>query len=531
MKFKTPLFVLMALAVALLAFPMFSSEAEAADPAENDVTMYLYYEGSRIGEVPNTDDPIPINAGEEADVSIRIENGSGEKRFVTMDITGVTAVDYRSEDLPTAVEIGPNESKTYDVTFFSDRYTKEGGDYLTIRLTIEGPGSNSPVYIAQDLHFTISSSLSSYGYYNKILGIIPNTLPSPLDSPQAAALITMALWALMAAIVGKAVVPVVLYIPTRGNREIRKMVAGSLFKLIFLAVVIFGIYESLKVLGSSEYVIDVSGRMAAISYVVLGALISWRAYVIALDHMFSKIGRDVKSGGVDETLVPLFKMIGQIIIVTLVVAAIFSLMGADLMGIIAGAGIAGLAISLGAQSMLRQFFSGITLLTTRPFKAGDIVRIDKSMELKVQEVGIMTTWFKNPWNEEIISMPNDKVAASEITNMTGENMFYRFNLFLEVTRDADLALAKKILVEAAMSRPQVIKDGTVTMPFARVTDITESGIKLRLAAFVYDYEDSWGVEAEIREQALKEFEENGIRMAYRKVDVRVRTEDTEGIEF
>ena len=58
MKFKTPLFVLMALAVALLAFPMFSSEAEAAVPAENDVTMYLYYEGSRIGEVPNTDDPI-----------------------------------------------------------------------------------------------------------------------------------------------------------------------------------------------------------------------------------------------------------------------------------------------------------------------------------------------------------------------------------------------------------------------------------------------------------------------------------------
>ncbi len=531
MKFKTPLFVLMALAVSLLAVPMFASEAEAADPAENDVTMYLYYEGSRIGEVPNTDDPIPVNAGEEVDVSIRIENSSTEKRFVTMNITGVTAVDYRSEDLPTAVEIGPGESKTYEVTFFSDMYTREGGDYLTILLTVEGPASTSPVFITQDLHFTISSSLSSFGYYNKILGIIPNTLPSPLDSPQAAALITMALWAVIAAAVAKFVIPALLYIPMRGSSETRKIVAGSLFKHIFLVIVILGIHESLKVLGSSEYVVDVFGRMAAISYVVLGALIFWRVYVIALDHLFSKMGREVKPGGVDDTLIPLFRMIGQIFIVTVAVAAIFSLMGADLMGIVAGAGIAGLAISLGAQSMLSQFFSGITLLTTRPFKAGDFVRIDNSMELKVKEVGIMTTWFKNPWNEEIISMPNNKVAASEITNMTRDNMYYRFNLYMEVTRDADLALAKDILVEAALSQPQVIKDGTVMMPYARATDITESGIKLRLAAFVYDYEDTWSVEAVIRERALREFGEKGIKLAYQKVDVRVRREDIEDGDF
>jgi hypothetical protein len=31
--------------------------------------MYLYYDGSRIGEVPNTDDSIPINAGEEVIVA------------------------------------------------------------------------------------------------------------------------------------------------------------------------------------------------------------------------------------------------------------------------------------------------------------------------------------------------------------------------------------------------------------------------------------------------------------------------------
>ncbi|MGE0015440.1 MAG: hypothetical protein AB7S83_04595 [Candidatus Methanomethylophilaceae archaeon] len=80
-----------------------------------------------------------------------------------MGITGVTAVSCRSEDLPTAEEINPGGSETYELTFFSDRYTREGGDCLTMRLTVEEPGSNSPAYITQDLNFTISSSLSSYG--------------------------------------------------------------------------------------------------------------------------------------------------------------------------------------------------------------------------------------------------------------------------------------------------------------------------------------------------------------------------------
>ena len=56
-------------------------------------------------------------------------------------------------------------------------------------------------------------------------------------------------------------------------------------------------------------------------------------------------------------------------------AAILATLGFNLYAIITGAGIAGLAVSLGAQSMLQQFFSGVTLLITRPFKPGDMIRL------------------------------------------------------------------------------------------------------------------------------------------------------------
>ena len=143
----------------------------------------------------------------------------------------------------------------------------------------------------------------------------------------------------------------------------------------------------------------------------------------------------------------------------------------------------------------------------------------------------MTTWFNNPWNAEIIAMPNDKVSASNITNLTRDNLFYRFNLFLEISRDADIDLAKKILVDAAMDQPQIITDGSMMMPFARVTDVTDSGLKIRLAAYVYVYEEYWGAEAVIRERAIREFKENGIRMAYKRLEVRTEPRGTEDYDL
>ncbi len=524
MKHKIPIVALVAVLVALLATPMLVPEVQAIPNAGE---MELLFEGLPVIDDPNHPDynPIKLNAGEEVVVRVIIINASLVDWSVTLNAKDSGNVNYIGEPQTKSIEASGNDY--VDMKFFTNKFTREGVGDLVITMRVIGDGIGNT--ITQDVHFEINSSLSSSGNFNKIMGVIPNTLSDPFDRPIASAIITMAIWFLIAILTIKVIIPGIIHFPLRGRKAINRANVKSARKMIFSVVIIFGVYESLKVIGASEYVIDFSGRVAAILYVFLGALLLWEIYRVVVEHVFSRRGPDGGAGAVDQTLIPLFNMIGKIILVTIAVAIIFSLLGADLVGIVAGAGIAGLALSLGAQSMLRQFFSGITLLTTRPFKEGDFVKIDNSVELKVQKVGIMTTWFKTPWNEEIITMPNDKVASSYITNMTGENLIYRFNLFLEVTRDADITLAKKLLTDAAMEHSEIIKDGTVSMPYARATDITPSGIKLRLAAFVYNYEDSWGIEASLRERALKDFKANGIQMAYQRIDVR--TEPNEKIDY
>ncbi len=522
MKHKIPIMALVAVLIALLATPMLMPEVQAAEQP-NAGEIKLLFEGLPVVNDPLDPEynPIRLNAGEEVEVRVVITNTSSAKWSVTINAKDSENVNYIGGSQTRIIEA--SDFDDINMKFSTDKFTRQGVGDLTIKMHIIG---GIPDYtVTEDVHFEISSNLSASGYFNKIMGVVPNTLPEPFDSPVASAVFTLAIWFMIAMLIVKVVIPAIMHFPMKGRRKMDRAEVRSAYKMIFTVVIIYGVYETLKVLGASEYIIDFSGKIAGVLYILLGALIIWEIYIVAVEHIFSRRGPDGGSGSVDQTLIPLFNMIGKIIIVTVAVAVVFSIMGADLMGIVAGAGIAGLALSLGAQSMLSQFFSGLSLLTTRPFKEGDLVKIGDSIELKVQKVGIMTTWFKTPWNEEIISMPNDKVASSDITNMTGENLFYRFNLFLEVSRDADITLVKKLLVDAAMEHPDVIKDGTVFMPFARAMDVTESGIRIRLAAFAYNYEDSWGVEASLRERALKDFKANGIRIAYQRIDIRADPTD------
>ncbi|MFA7032919.1 MAG: mechanosensitive ion channel domain-containing protein [Bacilli bacterium] len=526
MKQKMRIMALAAVLITILTVPVMFDEAYAIEeePNTGEIT-------SLFGILPVSDEnPVKIKAGGEETVRIVIKNiTSSSWSDVSVQAVGTDHVEVLND--PEYIgNLGAGESESLVLTFSVEKYASEGAGDVVIQLYYKTDDTSESHLIAETLTINIYSDLSSSGYFNKIMGFIPNTLPKPFNGYIGATIATLLIWAIISlAVVG--LLKIVLSRPIKRNEELKDVKMRTFYSMVILFIMVYGVNESLRIMGSSEYIIDFSARVAALLYIVLGAVIGWEIYKVLVRHTFSGRGMDMAPDGVDETLIPLFNMIGKIIIVVFAAAGIFATLGADLMGIIAGAGIAGLAISLGAQNILKQFFSGISLLATRPFKAGDLIRIDGGNELKVHQVGIMNTRFKNPWNEEIITMPNDKVAASTVVNMTGENLRYRFNFYVEVTRDTNLTLANKILTDAAMDRPEIITDGSIMMPFARATGLTDSGIKIRLSAYVYDYENQWSAEAAIMERVLKEFKESGIRVAYKRYDIRTEPKGMDEYEL
>ena len=209
--------------------------------------------------------------------------------------------------------------------------------------------------------------------------------------------------------------------------------------------------------------------------------------------------------------------------------AVLAAFGVDLAGIMVSAGVVSLGITLGAQSTLNQFFSGIVLLATRPFRSGDFVKINDTTYI-VKKVKLMYTEFKNWDGDQVVTMPNNTVSSATILNLTKGNPWTRISVFIDVAYGSDIDLCKKCLVEGAKKHPHVISDGRVTPPSPRLQEFAASGITFKLAVWVDDYDNSSVYAGQVRELIYKELVDNGVEIPYNRLQIDILSDATHASE-
>ena len=95
-----------------------------------------------------------------------------------------------------------------------------------------------------------------------------------------------------------------------------------------------------------------------------------------------------------ETLGHIIVTTGNIVIYIIILLMILSLLGIDIRPILAGAGVIGLAIGFGAQSLVKDFVSGLFILVENQYGIGDKIKIG-SFEGKVIRITMRSTVLKN----------------------------------------------------------------------------------------------------------------------------------------
>jgi small-conductance mechanosensitive channel len=416
------------------------------------------------------------------------------------------------------------EHRSITVTVDVGRYSASGDHDVSIILTVRTLFEGSAIVMTTpyDIDLYVLSPLSSGDAFNRLLGIFANPLPEPFNTPLATAVISFFLWMIIGAIFLLIIVPAAFRIFARKYEEEGKKLGKGLRTFVPIVLVLFAFDSSLRVYGASERIIGPIETWFDIFYIILGAMIAWMAYLVFVHHMISKISKNKRVGQRDMDIEPLLRLLGKLVIAVMAVALIMSAWGFNLTAIITGAGIVGLGITLGAQHILNQFFSGMVLLLTRPFKSGDLVKIgNNSMTYRVLAVNIMNTVFENWDNKEAVIMPNNMVSSSAIVNMTGDGLMYKIMVFMNIAYENDIEQAKEIMKGAAMSHPNVITNGSVDLPSVRMTSFLESAIELRLSCYIYDFNDGGSIAGALRETIFKSFKESGITVPYPQMDVHV----------
>lgn len=198
-----------------------------------------------------------------------------------------------------------------------------------------------------------------------------------------------------------------------------------------------------------------------------------------------------------------------------VIIIIADRLGIDTTSLIALLSVAGLALSLSVQGVMTNLFSGITILTTKPFVAGDYVELDGASgtvkDVKLFYTSVVTI------DNKIIHIPNGQVTGAKIINYSSQDK-RRVDLVFSASYDDATHDVKDALLAAINADSRIIYEPA--KPFVGLLAYKESSIEYVVRAWVAT-EDYWDVYFSLNEKVREVFNERGIQMTYEHLNVHI----------
>jgi moderate conductance mechanosensitive channel len=211
-----------------------------------------------------------------------------------------------------------------------------------------------------------------------------------------------------------------------------------------------------------------------------------------------------------NTLLSVFKGVGRVFIVVVAVMMILSEVGVPIAPVLAGFGIAGIAIGFGAQYLIRDIISGIFIILENQYRVGDVARV-ADISGVVEEVTLRKTVLRD-LDGIVHHVPNGEIRVA--SNFTRH--FARVNLDVSVSYDTDLDHAISVINRVGQELAedenwrQVIKSPPQAL---RVNNLGDSGIDIKIVGEVRPMQQ-WAVMGQLRLRLKKAFDAEGIEIPW-----------------
>lgn len=228
-----------------------------------------------------------------------------------------------------------------------------------------------------------------------------------------------------------------------------------------------------------------------------------------------------------KTLGSLFRNIVTLIVYTFATLMVVGELGFNLAPLLAGAGILGVALGFGAQSLVADFLAGVFIIMEDQYGVGDVIDVgestgsDTGISGIVEEVQLRTTkirsvdgvlWFIR--NGEIVRVGNKSQNWS------------RTVLDVRVAYDTDLPRAKKILAETGKKFYRDTEHGHLLLDIPEVWGVEELAPDAVIIRMVVKTKpgEQWTASRRLLEKIKETFDESGIEIPFPQRTVWIRAE-------
>lgn len=226
------------------------------------------------------------------------------------------------------------------------------------------------------------------------------------------------------------------------------------------------------------------------------------------------VSKSMARAKLDESLRPFLASLAGVLLKVMVLIAAAGIVGIETTSFVAILASAGLAIGLALQGSLQNFASGVMILFFKPYKVGDLVKLDGHVG-NVLEIQIFNTILMTLDNRKII-IPNATATSGSIENISGPGKI-RVDMVFGIAYSASIDTARKVIQAVSDANDKILTEpGTDIF----VTEHAASSVNLAVRPWC-DPAHYWDVYFYMHEEIKKAFDKEGVEIPYTTYDVKI----------
>ncbi len=207
--------------------------------------------------------------------------------------------------------------------------------------------------------------------------------------------------------------------------------------------------------------------------------------------------------------------LAQLAVIIIGILILMNSLGISITPLLTALGVGGLAVALGLQDTLANFFAGFYVSLAGYVRLGDYIKLNSGEEGYVNDIGWRSTTIKALSNNLII-IPNSKLAQAIVTNYHLPEKRISVSIPVSVSYDSDPERIEKILMEEARKGvgeiPGLLGEPAPAVRF--IPGFGNSSLDFTLNYQVSEFVDQYLVQHELRKRILARFRSEGIEIPF-----------------
>lgn len=211
-----------------------------------------------------------------------------------------------------------------------------------------------------------------------------------------------------------------------------------------------------------------------------------------------------------KTLESLFENVVKYTVYFILLLTILPIFGVHIGALLAGAGVAGIAVAFGAQSLLKDFFNGLFIMFEDQYGVGDYVVINGTWG-QIRTIGLRITVIK-VWTGELVVIPNGQI--NQVINYSKENSVavVEVNVGYKTDVEEAIEIVREVMGNLKESQSNIVGDVSVL----GVQELNDSTYTIRATAECEPY-THFGIVRLAKQMIRKTFTERNVDLPSQKV--------------